>query len=155
MKRQRSLFEFGLTKVIEHNGAQEQVVPRRILNYEADNPLSCKHGCGARFSRPCARATHERTCKRKLRPEPQPEPAWVDQSGDVIMAAEESLAAIPPLAQQGQLPDSLELHRHRVGQQGAVAVPAKKALGIKKRRGLGKGSARRKRYTTEEKLSVS
>ena len=72
MMRQRSLFECGLIKVVEHNGVQEQVVPRRILNYEANNPLCCKYGCGARFSRGCALAKHEKTCKcNKTAPQPQ------------------------------------------------------------------------------------
>ena len=66
---------------------------------------------------------------------------------------EEPRPATPPRAQQAPLPDSLELHRQRVGQQAAVAAtpspPAKKPTSDKR-----KGSAQRKRYSTEEKANV-
>ena len=62
---QPTLFAFGLKKFVQHNGVQHEVVPAPVLNYEIQNPLVCKFKCGQRFSRGCARASHERTCKRR------------------------------------------------------------------------------------------
>ena len=62
---QPTLFAFGLKKIVQVNGVRHEVMPTHVLNYEVENPLKCKFECGKRFSRPCARGSHERVCKRR------------------------------------------------------------------------------------------
>ena len=151
---QTTLFAFGLKKFVQHNGVKHEVVPAPVLNYDIQNPLVCKFKCGQRFSRGCARASHERTCKRRKVPPPvvalAPGPVAAGASSDVEMVEQppnslELVAPAPQLVEQP--PDSLEVHRRKAG-----APPARVA--VKKGRGLGKGSAHRRRYTTAEKRKI-
>ena len=65
--RQKSLFAFeGFEKRILVNGTPVKVVPSGDEEFLSEHPLLCKwDGCGQRFSRGCAKATHERTCPVK------------------------------------------------------------------------------------------
>ena len=65
--RQKSLFAFeGFEKRINVNGTPVKVVPSGDEEFLSEHPLLCKwDGCGQRFSRGSARASHERTCKFK------------------------------------------------------------------------------------------
>ena len=86
---QTTLFAFGLKKFVQHNGVKHEVVPAPVLNYDIQNPLVFKFKCGQRFSRGCARASHERTCKRRKVPPPvvalAPGPVAAGASSDVEM----------------------------------------------------------------------
>ena len=81
---QPMLFAFGLKKIVQVNGVRHEVMPTRVLNYEVENPLKCKFECGKQFSRPCARASHERVCQRRkviLSDSALPPPAeWMPQT---------------------------------------------------------------------------
>ena len=79
-----------------------------------------------------------------------PGPVAAGASTDVEMEEQppgspELVAPAPQLVEQP--PDSLEMHRRKAG-----APPARVA--VKKGRGLGKGSAHRRRYTTAEKRKI-
>ena len=106
---QPTLFAFGLKKIVQVNGVRHEVMPTHVLNYEVENPLKCKFECGKRFSRPCARASHERVCKRRkvtlsdsALPPPAvalaPRPAAAEIVGDVEMrgSQEDPEATQPP-----------------------------------------------------------
>ena len=124
---QPTLFAFGLKKIVQVNGVRHEVMPTHVLNYEVENPLKCKFECGKRFSRPCARASHERVCKRRkvilsdsALPPPAvalaPRPAAAEIVGDVEMrgSQEDPEATQPPPQLLDQAPpDSLEIHRRR------------------------------------------
>ena len=53
--KQRSIFAFGVRKVVVHNGVEREVVPTEVSNYEVNHPFSCKFDCGERFKRPCGK----------------------------------------------------------------------------------------------------
>ena len=103
---QTTLFAFGLKKFVQHNGVKHEVVPAPVLNYDIQNPLVFKFKCGQRFSRGCARASHERTCKRRKVPPPvvalAPGPVAAGASSDVEMEEQPpgSLAPAPQLVKQ-------------------------------------------------------
>ena len=74
-----------------------------------------------------------------------PGPVAAGTSSDVEMADAGATQLAPQLVEQP--PDSLEIHRRR-----ASAPPARVA--VKKGRGFGKGSERRRRYTRAEKRKI-
>ena len=86
--RQKSLFALeGFEKRILVNGTPVKVVPSGDEEFLSEHPLLCKwDGCGQRFSRGSARASHERTCRfKKNNQPPDPPPAAMDAQGDVVM----------------------------------------------------------------------
>ena len=71
---QKSIFAFpGFKKYVEVRGVLHEVVPPALDDFDAKHPLLCRWGCGERFSRGTAKASHERHCKKQCSAEEEEE----------------------------------------------------------------------------------
>ena len=125
---QQSIFSFaGFQKFVEVNGVRHAVVPTAVPDFDIDHPLVCRWGCGERFRRGTAKASHERHCKRKPRVPNMPRPAApavpaAEVDMEETVPAVPALPAVPGVPNVGPPPGSLEVHRVRLGENGLKTV---------------------------------
>ena len=137
---QKSIFAFpGFVKYAKVNGVVHAVVPPSLDDFDAKHPLLCRWGCGERFGRGCAKASHEKYCKQQ----PRAPGALRVRAAEVEMEEEvpavpaiPAAPAVPAAPNVEPLPDSMEAHRARLRQR---ETPEIKPPDAKKPRGLGKG----------------
>ena len=131
---QKSIFAFpGFKKYVEVRGVLHEVVPPALDDFDAKHPLLCRWGCGERFSRGSAKASHERHCKKQCRapeaPRAQAEDAEMEETVPAVPAllAVPAVPAAPPAVPNNEpLPDSMECHRARLRPRVPAEGPAAK-----------------------------
>ena len=121
---QKSIFAFpGFVKYAKVNGVVHAVVPPSLDDFDAKHPLLCRWGCGERFGRGCAKATHDLYCKQQ----PRAPGALRVRAAEVEMEEEvpavpaipvaPAAPAVPAVPNLEPLPDSMEAHRARLRQR--------------------------------------
>ena len=141
---QKSIFAFpGFKKYIKVHGVLHEVVPPALDDFDAKHPLLCRWGCGERFSRGSAKASHERHCKKQSRAPEAPRVGAEEVEMEETVPAVPAIPAVPEVPAPPAvpniepLPDSMECHRARLRQRAPAVIQAPAA---KKPRGLGKGA---------------